>query len=1445
MNTYLRTIAKCISVLIFSFLNFSSFAKNAKIHHSGFKNSIEVANLTLNIAAPVLTKPETGKTYASQIPVSLYFSETVSSVSLTFNNIAGTYSNTLILTSTQSGTFTITTTNLAGDPNVISSTHTDLPDGTYNVTLTYTGILAGTLSTTNSNVTIQTATPTPTLTSPTTGFVFSSNLSPTFTYTIPSAPLSGTVSLTLTPTTGSGYNYVLPNTNGTGTYTITSNFPVDGTYTATVSYQDFLSNPASTSAPISVNIDTHTVSPTLIKPASSTQHTTQIPISLTLGEIPAFATSRLIFTNTAGTYSNTLILANSTLSQTFTLTTNALDPNSSIFSTTYNSLPNDYYNITLAYQDARLNPVTAVVNSNILIQSSTPIPSITSPSSGAVFSSVNSPVFNYNIPSAPLSGTVSLTLTPTTGVGYSYVLPNTNGTGTYTITSNFPVDGTYTATVSYQDFLSNPASTSAPISLIIDTYTISPTLNTPASFTQHATQIPISLTLGEMPAIGTSRLIFTNTAGTYSNTLILANNTLSQTFTLTTNSLIPNSSILSTTYNSLPNDYYNITLAYQDIRLNPVTAVVNSNVLIQSSTPTPILTSPTTGFVFSSNLSPTFTYIIPSAPLSGTVSLTLTPTTGVGYSYVLPNTNGTGTYTITSNIPPDGTYTATVSYQDFLSNPASTSSLANIKFDYTTLTPSIATPLTNSVSTGTSTITYTLPESALSGSKQIKIAQNGTTLTTLIVSDVNTATLSLNFKNLVSTLNSIASVTGTSSIPDGTYSVTFSYQDLYSNAVASASINLTLDTRTEAPIVSSPLSGNSYSSKIPISLTLGEPYLAGSAKIIFVNSNNLRDTLTLVDNILSQTFTITTKNVLNTNIISTTKNIIPDEVYSIIIQYQDQYGNPVNSVTISNITIQNATPVPSITSPINGAAFSGSSKISISYNLPSTPYSGTALLTLAPGYTYPLTNTQVGTYTISSNSPLDGTYTCTISYQDFLGNPTASSSIKLIVQRVTPSPKIIAPISKAYFSTYIFYKDSIPVANASGTKKLTILKDTSLLTTIILKDVQSDSIYFNIHHLSESMTSIQSITGVDSLVDGMYILKLSYQDIYGNPTTSTIDTIYIDSAPLIGVLSHQNNIVYGPFNETLAFNKPVTYLSNNPIIPGLINDKPSATLGSLSANATNSTFTFLVTPLQEGTLKLLSPFVGIAYDIAGNPSQIIATDSIKYIDTTKILTPLITGNLSFCQGDSTILTSSTANTYLWSNGATTKSIVIKQSGTYSVKTNYDNHIKGISNNYIVTQYSIPSVPTLKRDSANNLVSSYINGNTWYKEGVALKDSTQKIKPSAAGSYTVKTSQNGCVSSLSTPYYYLVTDVIILSKDEFIKLSPNPFTNQLNFDFLVNGYQSLNMEVFDISTGTKVASKQSLMPGIPINLGQLSAGTYVIKISSTDNKIVQQFKVVKL
>ena len=61
-----------------------------------------------------------------------------------------------------------------------------------------------------------------------------------------------------------------------------------------------------------------------------------------------------------------------------------------------------------------------------------------------------------------------------------------------------------------------------------------------------------------------------------------------------------------------------------------------------------------------------------------------------------------------------------------------------------------------------------------------------------------------------------------------------------------------------------------------------------------------------------------------------------------------------------------------------------------------------------------------------------------MSYQDFLSNPTASTSVKIFVQRFTPAPKIIEPANHAYFSSSMLFKDSILVANASGTKKLTI-----------------------------------------------------------------------------------------------------------------------------------------------------------------------------------------------------------------------------------------------------------------------------------------------------------------------------------------------------------------------------------------------------------------------
>ena len=161
----------------------------------------------------------------------------------------------------------------------------------------------------------------------------------------------------------------------------------------------------------------------------------------------------------------------------------------------------------------------------------------------------------------------------------------------------------------------------------------------------------------------------------------------------------------------------------------------------------------------------------------------------------------------------------------------------------------------------------------------------------------------------------------------------------------------------------------------------------------------------------------------------------------------------------------------------------------------------------------------------------------------------------------------------------------------------------------------------------------------------------------------------------------------------------------------------------------------------------------------------------------------------------------------------------------------------------------PSPPQLIRDSANNLVSNY-ETNIWALNGNPLSQfnwpgiNVKFIKPTASGDYTVSTVQKGCYS-LKSSYYFLVTDVINLSANEFIKLAPNPFINQLNLDFVIKGYQRLNLEVFDLATGIRKSSMQKLTPGMPIYLGQLSTGTYYIRVSSKNGKINYQFKMIKL
>jgi hypothetical protein len=259
-------------------------------------------------------------------------------------------------------------------------------------------------------------------------------------------------------------------------------------------------------------------------------------------------------------------------------------------------------------------------------------------------------------------------------------------------------------------------------------------------------------------------------------------------------------------------------------------------------------------------------------------------------------------------------------------------------------------------------------------------------------------------------------------------------------------------------------------------------------------------------------------------------------------------------------------------------------------------------------------------------------------------------------------------------------------------------------------------------------------------------------------------------------------------------------------------------------------------------------------DTVGNKN---ITTSLNSIEKLIPIAPVVrdTNYCNNASADTIRLNTSTGATLLWygtnATGGTSSTIAIKPStATVGAANYYLSQIitatgcEGPRSKVVVTTKPIPSAPSLSRDTANFLLSG-APGTTWYKDGSVITDTAQKYKPTAAGSYTAKTTTNGCISVMSAAYYFLITDILKLSSTEFIKLLPNPFHDKINFDFVIKGYQKLNLDVFELATGRKVTSRVGLTPGSPVYLPELMGGTYIVRITSADGKLSYQFKMVKM
>jgi hypothetical protein len=227
-----------------------------------------------------------------------------------------------------------------------------------------------------------------------------------------------------------------------------------------------------------------------------------------------------------------------------------------------------------------------------------------------------------------------------------------------------------------------------------------------------------------------------------------------------------------------------------------------------------------------------------------------------------------------------------------------------------------------------------------------------------------------------------------------------------------------------------------------------------------------------------------------------------------------------------------------------------------------------------------------------------------------------------------------------------------------------------------------------------------------------------------------------------------------------------------------------------------------------------------------------------------------TSKYSFCSGDSLKLSITNVNkgdTLKWYFGTKSDlSNVANKTFTDSTKlfvTRTDSVGCIVSSDTIqITKNSIPIAPGISRDSDNNLVANS-NGITWYKDGVKITDTTQKIKPTSNGNYTATTTQNGCTSPASTNYYYLTSAVANLTSDEYFKVSPNPTDGEIYLNYNIRSSRDVFISVIDMS-GRTIISNRKVNSGNKLNLGTTMKGNYIIQVKDKSGRLLTTEKLIK-
>ena len=349
---------------------------------------------------------------------------------------------------------------------------------------------------------------------------------------------------------------------------------------------------------------------------------------------------------------------------------------------------------------------------------------------------------------------------------------------------------------------------------------------------------------------------------------------------------------------------------------------------------------------------------------------------------------------------------------------------------------------------------------------------------------------------------------------------------------------------------------------------------------------------------------------------------------------------------------------------------------------------------------------------------------------------------------------------------------------------------------------------------------------------GITIYYVSQIDVYADESSRASITVTVNATPTVAIVA----------------NGPTSFCTGGSVVL-------TATSGGASYLWKNGSSTLSVT---TSTMSVSSSgdYSSIFTDVNG----CAGTSNVITVSSSSAPVPTVTksGSTTLCQGSTITLTSSQAETYMWSNGKTTQGIVVSTAATYFVTTtNTADPCLGVgaSTNIVVSVSTLPTADfTSSTTNANVTFTDASTGATSYSYDFGDGNNSSSASPvhayAANGTYTVTLTvmnNSGC-SSTKQATVSITVGIEELDNLSSVSLFPNPLNNQAKIELILTDRNNITINIYDI-TGKSVMNviNQKLDAGIHtinIDASEIPAGIYFTRISTEKSTKILKMIVVK-